>query len=64
ELNSVLEDLDHKDLNELPDFKGESPSSEMIAAYIYNRLKEKVLQLYKVSVWETQTSCCSYFEHE
>lgn len=64
ELNAVLELLDHKDINELPEFKGESPSSEMIAAFIYSKLKEKIVQLSKVSVWETQTSCCSYYEAE
>mgnify|MGYP004647682287 CR=1 FL=1 len=64
ELNAVLDTLDHKDLNELPDFKGESPSSEMISAYIYNKLKERIVQLSKITVWETQTSCCSYFEAE
>lgn len=62
ELNSVLALLDHKDINELPEFKGESPSSEMIACFIYNKMKERVVQLSKVTVWETQTSCCSYFE--
>ena len=41
ELNAVLDTLDHKDLNDLPEFKGESPSSEMISAYIYSKLKEK-----------------------
>ena len=64
ELNVVLDMLDHKDINELPYFKGESPSSEMIAKFIYNTLKEKIVQLSKVSVWETQTSCASYFEEE
>lgn len=62
ELNTVLDALDHKDINELPDFKNESPSSEMIAKYIYGKLKEKIVQLSKISVWETQTSCCSYYE--
>lgn len=64
ELNTVLDTLDHKDLNELSEFKGESPSSEMISAYIYSKLKEKIVQLSKITVWETQTSCCSYFEAE
>ena len=64
ELNAVLDTLDHKDLNELPEFQGESPSSEMISAYIYSKLKEKIVQLSKVTVWETQSSCCSYFEAE
>ena len=62
ELNAVLNLLDHKDLNALPEFNGESPSSEMISMFIYNKLKERVVQLSKVTVWETQTSCCSYFE--
>ena len=62
ELKAVLDLLDHKDLNELPYFKGESPSSEMISMFIYNKLKEKVNLVSKVSVWETPTSCASYYE--
>ncbi len=62
ELNAILDILDHKDINELEEFKGESPSSEMIARFIYHKLKEKIVQLSKVSVWETQTSCASYKE--
>ena len=62
ELKAVLDTLDHKDINELPAFKGESPSSEMIAMHIYTKLKEKIVQLSKITVWETQTSCCSYFD--
>lgn len=64
ELNNVLELLDHKDINEIPEFKGESPSSEMIASFIYLKLKERIVQLSKISVWETQTSCASYYEEE
>ena len=52
ELKTVLDMLDHKDLN------------EMISMFIYNKLKERVVQLSKVTVWETQTSCCSYFEED
>lgn len=64
ELKAVLDTLDHKDINELPEFKGESPSSEMISRYIYSKLKENVVQLSKISVWETQTSCASYYEED
>ena len=64
ELNAVLDLLDHKDINEVPEFKGESPSSEMISAFIYTKLKERIVQLSKVSVWETQTSCASYYEED
>ncbi|MCI1273624.1 MAG: 6-carboxytetrahydropterin synthase QueD [Clostridiaceae bacterium] len=64
ELHKVLELLDHKDINEVEEFKGESPSSEMIARFIYNKMKEHVVQLSKVSVWETQTSCATYYEED
>ena len=64
ELNTVLEYLDHTDINELSEFKGDSPSSEMIARFIYYKLKEKIVQVSKVSVWETQSSCASYYEVE
>ena len=61
-LKSVLDSLDHKDINELPYFKGISPSSETIAKYIYGKMKEQIPQISKISVWETSTSCASYFE--
>jgi len=64
ELKSVLDTLDHKDINTLPDFVNESPSSELIARYIYYKLKEKFVQISKVSVWETSTSCASYYEED
>ena len=38
ELNRVLDLIDHKDLNELEYFKGESPSSEMIAKFIFDEM--------------------------
>lgn len=62
ELKSVLDYLDHSDINELPEFKGISPSSETISRFIYGKLKEKIGMVSKISVWETPTSCASYFE--
>lgn len=64
ELNKVLDLLDHKDINELEPFKGISPSSEKISKFIYDSMKIKFKNLSKVSVWETQTSCASYYEQE
>lgn len=61
-LNEVLDCLDHQDINELPEFKGISPSSETIAKFIYTKMKAKIPQTSKVSVWETSTSCASYYE--
>lgn len=62
ELNEVIKQLDHTDLNELEVFKKISPSSEIIAKHIYEQLKEKVHSIAKVSVWETDNSCATYYE--
>ena len=62
EMKKVLDLLDHKDINELEYFKGISPSSEMLAKFIYERMKETFPNISKVSVWETSTSCATYYE--
>jgi len=61
-VNEIIDYLDHKDLNELLEFQGESPSSEFIAKFIYNKTKEKIPQISRVDVWETPTSRASYYE--
>lgn len=62
----VLEELDHKHLNELPYFADNNPSSENIACHIFNKLKKEIekkeCKLEEVSVWETDASCASYKE--
>jgi len=30
--------------------------------FIYNQLKERIPLVSKISVWETPTSCASYYE--
>ena len=62
ELNEVLKMLDHKDINALPEFQGISPSSEILSKFIYTKLKEEIACIYKVSVWETEHACATYFE--
>jgi 6-pyruvoyltetrahydropterin/6-carboxytetrahydropterin synthase len=64
-LEKVLYQLDHKDINRVAVFKKANPSSELIAKFIYDRLKKALKAkaiLTKVSVWETPTSCASYSE--
>ena len=63
EVNEIIKYLDHTDLNELKEFKNESPSSEFIAKFIYEKSKEKFSQISRVDVWETETSRASYFEN-
>ena len=62
ELKKVVDDLDHRDLNEFPDFNGESPSAEYIARYVYQRIKREIPELSKVTVFETPTQSATYFE--
>ena len=62
EVNEIVDYLDHKDLNELEEFKNESPSSEFIAKFIYYKAKERFSAISRVDVWETTTSRESYFE--
>jgi len=62
----VLEMLDHKYLNELPDFLETNPSSENISRYIFDRLKPLLKgqngTLKKITVWESENACASYTE--
>lgn len=63
ELGKIVDDeLDHIDLNEYPPFQGESPSSEYLARYIYQRMKAVIPQVYKTCVFETPTQCIYYYE--
>ena len=50
------------EMNELEEFKNISPSSEIISKFIYDEVKKIFPNVSKVSVWETQNSCASYFE--
>ena len=62
--NSIIKQLDHQHLNEMEYFKNVNPSSENIAAYIFNLLNEKLedknVRLTNVSVWESENSKASY----
>lgn len=62
ELNKVLDLLDHKDINTLPEFESISPSSEILSKFIYEKLKANIPCISKVSVWETERACASYYE--
>ena len=63
-LGTHLADLDHHNLNELPAFIEENPSSENIARWLFEQLgQENDLQgveIVKVVVWESECACASY----
>jgi 6-pyruvoyltetrahydropterin/6-carboxytetrahydropterin synthase len=61
----LLEEFDHKYLNELPAFQAQNPSSENLARFLFERLGAALnrdgLKVRRVSVWESDTSCASYY---
>ncbi len=67
-LKTILNKLDHAYLNKLNAFKRKNPSAENIAKYIYtalqNSIKEKDLFVKSISVWESDTSCATYYEND
>ena len=64
-VNKVIDDLDHRDLNEHPAFQEKNPSSENIAVYIFDSLKNSLktdrYSLHTVTVRETDNSGVTYF---
>ena len=65
-LGEVLEALDHADLNSIPEFSERNPTSEHLACYVYERLRERVAaagaRLDRVSVYETPETRATYWE--
>lgn len=61
-LNKVLDELDHKYLNNVSHFKKVNPTSENIARYIFYKIKDKGLRVNSVTVWESENSCATYYE--
>ena len=61
----LLEEVDHKYLNELPAFAHQNPSSENLARFLFQRLAATLnrdgVRVSRVSVWESDTACASYF---
>lgn len=60
----VLDELDHRFLNELEPFKVLNTSSEIIARHIFERLSSeldsKTVRVTRVTAWESDTACASY----
>ncbi len=65
-VKTVVDDLDHRDLNEHPAFKDRNPSSENIAVHIFASLKKLLTadryRPYSVTVRETDNCGVIYRE--
>lgn len=65
-VSEVLASLDHSDLNDLPAFREENPTSENIAKFLYRQLSAKlntsVIRISRVKVCETPGAGAFYWE--
>ncbi len=65
-LKDVLSTLDHRFLNEIAFFQERAASSEYLALYIYNELKNLLniegVSLKEVRVWESETAYAAFRE--
>jgi 6-pyruvoyltetrahydropterin/6-carboxytetrahydropterin synthase len=66
ELLNIIDELDHTCLNDLPQFKSQNPTSEIIAKYIYTRLSKifnsDTVRVKKVRVCESPGAGATYYE--
>ena len=65
-LKKVLQELDHKYLNDLSYFKKVNPTSENLAEYIFGKMTKQInkgaCRLQEVTVWESDNSSATYSE--
>lgn len=56
--------LDHRHLNDLPEFRGAEPTAEMIARHIFDacarRLDDGRVKVVRVEVWESDNNRAEY----
>lgn len=66
EAGGVINELDHKYINENPAFSSISPSSEHIARYLYQRISERInsdnIRVTAITVWESDNASACYYE--
>lgn len=62
----ILDELDHKFLNELDAFKTLNPTSENIARLVFESLARELntedLKVSAVTAWESDSACATYTE--
>lgn len=61
----ILDELDHRNLNEIPPFDEINPSSENLARYIYERASDAIegdVRVGSVTIYESATSSVTYRE--
>ena len=63
-LGVILDQMDHKHLNELSYFAGTNPSAENIAKFIYDQMvpqaKQSQVRIARIKVWESESAVVTY----
>lgn len=63
-LEDILEDIDHKHLNNLSAFAGLNPTAENIAKYIFEKMDPRVktagVNMTRVKIWESDNAAVTY----
>jgi 6-pyruvoyltetrahydropterin/6-carboxytetrahydropterin synthase len=66
-LRDIIEELDHRNINDIPCFTQQNPSSENIARYIAEQFASSLrarghakISMDSVTVWESDTSRCTF----
>ncbi|SIN90892.1 preQ(0) biosynthesis protein QueD [Sulfurivirga caldicuralii] len=61
---AVVAELDHTYLNDHPAFQNQNPTAENIAAYLFERLAERIdtpqRQVSAITVWENDRNCVTF----
>ena len=67
-VKAIMQRLDHKFLNELPEFTTAPPSSENLAVYIATNLQKMIDEpgviVSRVTTWESDDACATYYPQE
>ncbi len=64
-VQTVIERLDHKHINEISPFNKKNPTAEYLAQYIYEEVRKLIpdhIQMSKVTVWESDKYGVTYLE--
>jgi len=63
---SLIDELDHYNLNDIPPFDKINPTAENISAFLYKelsaRLNNDTAKVQAITLWETDRACVTYTE--
>lgn len=62
----LIDEMDHRNLNDLPPFDEINPTAENIACHLYQGLRDQInderVSVRAVTLWETDRACVTYTE--